>query len=118
MKRFNIKTNKGTSLIELIVTVAIISSLAAVMAPVYIHTLEEAKVVADSTLLQDALNLAISMEVMQEENASQLYYTKDATLVTSTSKLEAYGNTSDTENSIVMVYKENDLYKAKWINIK
>lgn len=109
------KNQKGSSLIELIVTIAIISSLTATVTPIYVHYLSEAKIVADEVILNDAVNLASAMYVMDEATSDIMYYTNEASLSSSKFQITPYGQTIENENSIVMVYKENESFKAKWV---
>ena len=111
-------TNKGSALVELLAVTAILATLTSVVAPIYINNLEKARILADEVQLQNASTLAESMLVMEDLTpGSTLYYTEDATLVSSKSNIKPYGVTSENENSIIMVTVDDFKVDAKWINL-
>ena len=64
-----IKSNKGFSLVELIIVIAIMAVLVAVLAPVYLKYVEQSKVTTDTEIasaVHDALAVAIADENIDE----------------------------------------------------
>ncbi len=110
---YNIK-NKGFSLVELIIVIAIISVLIAVLTPLYIKYVEQSKVTTDTEIassVHDALAVAIADENIEERPV-------DGFSPVSKIKLEQIGVTTDktyTEfvNSLKIFLNTDDLSTVK-----
>lgn len=66
MKKQKTSTNKGFSMIELIIVIAIMAILIAVLAPVYTRYLERARV-SDDTTLADHLKTAVETSLVDPD---------------------------------------------------
>ena len=95
------KNNKGFSLVELIIVIAIMAILVGVMAPQLIKYIEKSKVSADSQLA-DSVHTAILTAMMDPEVVNRSEYRTSQVIATTSSHNATILNTSDVVGSAAL----------------
>lgn len=101
------KSNKGFSLVELIIVVAIMAILVGVLAPQYIKYVERSKVAADENSAEILLGIAYTM-ITDQEVCDQL---KDGDTI-------GFGTTGINPSNLTAMEDALDKHLSDWKNVK
>lgn len=91
MKKQKSIGNKGFSLVELIIVIAIMAILVGVMAPQLLKYIEKTRVSAD-TQFADTVRTAITTAMMDPANMESTSYTADIAALSSATNIESVGS--------------------------
>ena len=90
MKKQKALNNKGFSLVELIIVIAIMAILIGVMAPQLLKYIEKTRVSSD-TQLADTVKTAVTTAIMDPANMSETTYQSDVAALATATSLDAIG---------------------------
>ncbi|MBE5877255.1 MAG: prepilin-type N-terminal cleavage/methylation domain-containing protein [Lachnospiraceae bacterium] len=124
MKNTKKMNNKGFSLVELIIVVAIMALLVGVLAPTYLKYVEKSRISADASTVDQIVG---AMEILAADVDKTLDSSKEYTVTTTAgsdevklsaelkSQLETYGINTDTYKVTSTKYKDAAFtLKLKW----
>ncbi len=94
-------TNKGFSLVELIIVVAIMAVLIGVLAPQYLRYVEKSRLQKDNTSISEFANV-LKMSAAEESVVSKLSSTGETFTFNASGELQTTGVTADLLNEIAL----------------
>lgn len=109
------KNNKGFTLAELLIVVAIIAVLVAVSIPIFTGQLSNAKKNTDAANLRAAKAAAVAQD-LSTPNAARVYYynAKTGAVADKADGIEAYGLDGSAKDKIVVVKITDNTVDADW----
>ena len=124
------KNNKGFTLAEMLIVVAIIAVLVSVAIPVFADKLEAAKEAVDVSNIRTAYGIGATMLMTGEIDEETPYYYNGASLTVdppeegcgkgttregSKVEFQDYNGTSDVEGMYIVVYAEDGKILVEWV---
>lgn len=111
---------KGFTLMEMLIVLAVMVILVAVSVPVFTHQLDDSKLAADEANLRAAKGKANVQYMMKEEFfLTTLYYDVAADCFVSEKPLP-YGRTSENINSVISAEwnEEKKIIEVQWVEVE